>query len=277
VDDEELRLRATGLRERGMTLRQVRRELGIAVDHLTRILAGGPRIDLRRERDKSEELCRAAKLLRSRGRTYQQIAMELGLASSTVGVWCRDVDDAVTGRSGPERRAVSVRRAAHRREAHRQQALLEGAREIGHLSERELMLLGMALYWAEGAKSKPWRLAERIVFVNSDPTMVNVFLRWLELMGVEPARRTFRLQIHDSADADAAVAYWAELIGVSPQVFGTTSLKRHNPKTVRKNVGECYRGCLRIEVRRSAELYRRVAGAWFGIVDASRRLPPRAP
>ncbi len=142
VDDEDLRLRATELRGRGMTLRQVRRDLGIGVDQLTRILLGGPRIDLRRERDKSEELRRMAKLLRSRGSSYQQIAMELGLASSTVGVWCRDVDDAVTGRSGQERRTESVRRAAHLREAQRQQALLEGAREIGHLGDRELMLLG---------------------------------------------------------------------------------------------------------------------------------------
>ena len=37
-------------------------------------------------------------------------------------------------------------------------------------------------------------------------------------------------------------------------------LKRHNPKTVRKNVGEGYHGCLRIDVRRSGDLYRRIEG-----------------
>jgi hypothetical protein len=41
---------------------------------------------------------------------------------------------------------------------------------------------------------------------------------------------------------------------------GNPTLKRHNPKTTRGNVGEAYHGCLRIEVRRSGDLYRRIEG-----------------
>jgi hypothetical protein len=37
-------------------------------------------------------------------------------------------------------------------------------------------------------------------------------------------------------------------------------IKRHNPQTVRKNVGENYHGCLRIVVHRSSDLYRRIEG-----------------
>jgi transposase-like protein len=44
------------------------------------------------------------------------------------------------------------------------------------------------------------------------------------------------------------------------------TLKRHNPKTVRKNVGEAYVGCLSIGVRQSRELYQRMAGTWQGIM-----------
>jgi len=36
--------------------------------------------------------------------------------------------------------------------------------------------------------------------------------------------------------------------------------QRHNPKTVRKNTGDEYHGCLRIDVRRSSGLYRRIEG-----------------
>ena len=42
--------------------------------------------------------------------------------------------------------------------------------------------------------------------------------------------------------------------------FRTPTLKRHNPKTVRKNIGDDYHGCLRIDVRRSSGLYRRIEG-----------------
>jgi hypothetical protein len=42
--------------------------------------------------------------------------------------------------------------------------------------------------------------------------------------------------------------------------FGQPTLKRHNPKTVRKNTGQDYHGCLIIRVRQSAELNRQVEG-----------------
>ncbi|SED21433.1 hypothetical protein [Streptomyces sp. TLI_105] len=40
-------------------------------------------------------------------------------------------------------------------------------------------------------------------------------------------------------------------------------------RRARMNAGEAYRGCLIIYVTRSADLYRRVEGAWYGIVGAA--------
>ena len=45
-----------------------------------------------------------------------------------------------------------------------------------------------------------------------------------------------------------------------PSQFRRPTLKRHNPKTVRKNTGGDYHGCLRIEVLRSSILYRQIEG-----------------
>lgn len=66
----------------------------------------------------------------------------------------------------------------------------------------------MAIYWSEGAKSKPWLINDRVTFINSDPTMINVFLRWLELLGVERSRLSFRLSIHESADVPRSEQFW---------------------------------------------------------------------
>ena len=41
------------------------------------------------------------------------------------------------------------------------------------------------------------------------------------------------------------------------------------PKTVRKNVGDDYRGCLRIDVRRSTGLYRKIEGWAQAIVSSN--------
>ncbi|MFC9116156.1 MULTISPECIES: hypothetical protein [Streptomyces] len=39
--------------------------------------------------------------------------------------------------------------------------------------------------------------------------------------------------------------------------------------TNRKNTGDTYRGCLRVDVRNGADLYRRIEGWWYGIVGAA--------
>ena len=58
--------------------------------------------------------------------------------------------------------------------------------------------------------------------------------------------------IHETGDVAAAQQFWLEVTHASPEQFNKPSLKRHNPKTTRKNVGEDYHGCLRIDVHRSS-------------------------
>ena len=58
----------------------------------------------------------------------------------------------------------------------------------------------------------------------------------------------------------AAKKFWLAVTGADPAQFRQTVLKRHNPRTVRKNVGADYQGCLRIDVLQSAGLYRRIEG-----------------
>ncbi|GFE16443.1 hypothetical protein Sgleb_44900 [Streptomyces glebosus] len=70
---------------------------------------------------------------------------------------------------------------------------------------------------------------------------------------------------------EAAEQFWADVTGADPSAFGKTTLKKHNPRTVRKNVGADYHGCLMIRVQQCAELYRRIEGWWYGIVLGAER------
>jgi hypothetical protein len=99
-----------------------------------------------------------------------------------------------------------------------------------------------------------------VVFINSDPALITFFLRFLDVAGVTRDDLTFRVYIHENADAGAAQQFWLDLTNAQSSQFRRPVLKRHNPKTVRTNVGENYHGCLRIDVRRSAGLYRRIEG-----------------
>ena len=106
---------------------------------------------------------------------------------------------------------------------------------------------------------RQWR-SDRVIFTNSDPALIRFFLRFLDAAGTPRATLSFRVYIHENADVAGAQRFWLEVTGARLDQFATPTLKRHNPKTVRKNVGESYHGCLRIDVHRSADLYRKVEG-----------------
>ena len=94
------------------------------------------------------------------------------------------------------------------------------------------------------------------------------FLRFLAVAGVTSERLICRVHIHESADVAAAQRYWQGVTGLADDQFREPTLKRHNPKTIRKNTGDDYHGCLVINVRQSARLYRQIEG-WAHAAMAS--------
>lgn len=206
--------------------------------------------------------------LRLQGWTYDQIEAELGCSRSSVSLWVRDLpkpDPRYTPEEHRELMQAGLSRLRKAQDEERKRVKQGAAQEIGELTDRELFMAGIALYWAEGQKSKPYQRREVVNFVNSDPAVIQVFLAWLDLLGVARERLGFRVMIHESADVAGAEQYWADLVGIDVTTLQRTTLKKHNPKTVRKNIGEGYRGCLVVRVRQGAELYCRIEGWWSGI------------
>ncbi|MER6752129.1 hypothetical protein [Streptomyces fungicidicus] len=270
ADFEGLRERAVALRRAGHSLRQIRDELKIYNnDILNQLVKGEPPPAWTKRPNAKDGLRERARELRLQGWTYDRIEVELGCSRSSVSLWVRDLPKPERRRT-PEEAAAIARRGWEAklrvRDEERQRTKDAAKRAVGDLSARELFLVGVGLYWAEGGKDKPYDRRENVAFVNSDPGMIKVFLAWLDLLGVERERLRFTVMIHETADVAGAERYWARLVGADRSAFNKTTLKRHNPKTVRKNVGDAYRGCLLIKVLKGAELYRRIEGSWYGIV-----------
>jgi len=270
ADFDDLRNRAIALRRAGHSLRQIRDQLKIFNnDVLNRLVKGEPPPAWTKRPNAKDDLRERARELRLQGWTYDRIQVELGCSRSSVSLWVRDLPRPEPRYTPEEQRALMRDGLARHRAAERQQreeSKASALREIGELTDRELFMAGIALYWAEGAKSKPYDRRERAVFVNSDAGVIKTYLAWLDLLGVDRARLTFRVLVHESADIEAAHRHWAAVAGVDVSVFARPTLKKHNPRTVRKNTGEGYHGCLVVCVARSAHLYKRIEGWWEGIV-----------
>jgi predicted transcriptional regulator len=273
----QLREEAIALRLAGKSLREIKDKLGpVGKRTLSAALKGTPPAEWTHRPNAKDDLRDRARELRTQGLSYNEIVAELGVSKSSVSLWVRDLPCPERFKYvHSERRLEGLRRYNEARRA-RQAAesaaeSAAAAAEIGDLTDRELLIAGAIAYWCEGSKNKPDRKANRVTFINSDPGLIGFFLRFLDAAGVGQEDLILRVYIHENADAEDAQKFWLEVTGTEPDQFRSPVLKHHNPKTLRTNVGEGYHGCLRIDVRRSTALYRRIE-AW-----ASAAMTPGAP
>jgi len=263
----QLREQAIALRRAGKSRREIKEILSIRSNEtLNEALKGEPPLPWTWRPNAKDDLHARARKLREQGLAYHQIAAELGVSKSTVSLWVRDLPrpPGLSYEECRRRSAEGVRKywAAERprREAKRQAVTDVAAESVGPLTDREILIAGAIAYWCEGSKNKPDRRSDRVIFTNSDPALIRLFLRFLEVAGVESETLTYRVQIHENADVAAAQRFWIDVTRAPRDQFRRPSLKRHNPRTVRKNTGDGYHGCLRIDVCRSTRLYRQIEG-----------------
>ncbi len=266
---------ARQLRRAGWTYDEVARELGVAKSTCSLWLRDLPRPEplpapafpaaLRPPLSAPERRSRAREL-RAAGALLREIAAELEVTVATVSSWCLGMPVVPRSRHGGDLEHVKAMAEARwrplreARDRRREEVHAAAAAQLGPVTSRDLLVALAVSYWCEGAKAKPWNPRESVHWMNSDPGLVSLFLAGLREAGVRPEQVTFRLSIHERADEVAARTWWAEHVGVTPDSFARTTLKRHNPTTVRHASGEHYRGCLTVRVRGSRELYQRLHG-----------------
>lgn len=272
---DQLREQAVALRRAGKSVRQIKQILGpIGNRTLHDALRGEPPPTWTRRPNAKDDLRAKARALRLQGLDYEEIVAQLNVSKSSVSLWVRDLPrpPGLTTDERAKRAAEGMRRYwdAERpvRAARRAAASTAAAASIGNLTDREILIAGTVAYWCEGTKNKPYRRADRVTFANSDPELISFFLLFLDTIGIPRSDLAFQLQIHETADVASAKRFWLALTEARTEQFGKTSLKRHNPLSTRKNTGDGYHGCLRVDVRRSYELYRKIEG-WASAVMAA--------
>lgn len=212
--------------------------------------------------------------LRRRGLSYSEILKQISVAKSTLSLWLRSVNLSKRQEQKlTEKKLASMRRGAIAKRNQRiektQFIKNEAVSEIKTISNRELWLIGAALYWAEGSKAKDHNISQGLIFNNSDPLMIGLFLKWLNnILKIKNNGIHFEIYIHENHknNIENAKKFWAKITKRNVSEFSRIYFKKNKINTKRKNIGQNYYGLLRIKVRKSSDLNRKVSGWIEGII-----------
>jgi len=177
--------------------------------------------------------------LRKQGKSYNEIVKVLRIPKSTLSLWLRNVKMPVEierkfwdktrkkwARSISKFNKERIKTAREKAKKIQEDA----SQDIGTLSRRELLLIGTALYWAEGYKKARWSLQ----FSNSDPTMIRLMMQFFKKVCNIPKEKIRALvQIHPNVTSKRAVNYWSRISEI-PKTQFAKSYSRLTPSSKQK-------------------------------------------
>jgi len=221
-----------------------------------------------------KELQQKAIALRKEGKTYGEILKSIPVAKSTLSLWLRDVGLAKKQHQTltDKKRAAQLRGGASRKSERvvRESNIHQKAKsEVGTLSQRELWLIGVALYWAEGTKQKKHNVSQGLELINDDYRLLHVYIKWLKNIGIPQTSLVFDIYLHQASRkrSKEVIEYWVRKLALPRSAVIHTYFKRHKTMGQRRKLPSEYFGSCRIKVRASTDLNRKVDGWVKGILE----------
>jgi hypothetical protein len=209
---------------------------------------------------------KSARRLRAQGFSMNEIYRRLGVSKGSVSLWVTDIQltpeqKQQLSEKGQKKEVVERRRTTRlaRENARRQTIINEAKKDIRGISSRELFVLGVGLYWAEGGKTQ----RGLVRFSNSDPLLIQIMMRFFDTICKVPKTK-FRghVHLHPHLSARTAAEYWHKISKIPLNQFFKTS-QQHNKASQNKKDSLPY-GTFTIYVC-NTELFLRIKGWMEGI------------
>jgi len=213
------------------------------------------------------------------GRSYNEITRLLKVPKSTLSGWFTDLElpKEATKRLKNRVHAASIRGLIARNknqttiaEARSREMHDEGKKLIKDISKRDLLIIGTALYWAEGYK-KPvvirgkTRTSHRVSLTNSDPDLICVFLQFLrEACGVPNKKITIWIRYFKHQDQIYLLDFWQKRCNMPYSNFRNTLQTVSISSQRKKSYNSLPFGVAQISVN-STNLYHKIMGLISGI------------
>jgi len=205
-------------------------------------------------------------ILRRSGKSYSEIQKILGIANkSTVSYWLRGLK-----LSPKEESALKTNlRIAHKRglfHANKTRHLrvskenkkwfTYGKRVFNTLDNNNKMLaiLAAGLYWAEGTKVIDQHRTPSLIFSNSDPAMISIFMKFIRIiLRVPEIKIRSGIHLYSSTEIDKARKFWSKITKLPSERFYIITQISRASKLMRGNT--LPRGTLALKINSRKEFY----------------------
>jgi transcriptional regulator with XRE-family HTH domain len=203
--------------------------------------------------------------LRKNGLSYSEILKKMDVSKSTLSVWLREIEltneqkNQLLNKMDKSRYEVAKRKVADRKK--RTEEIVRNAKkEVSIFCKEPLFFVGLALYWAEGAKNP----TEKVKFANSDERMILLMMKWFRKVCKVPEKK-FKIHIHMHTlhIRKDIITYWSELTRVPESQFYRPYIKKTSLGQ-RRNI--LYNGTCSIMVH-DKNLFRRIVGWKLGLQE----------
>lgn len=165
------------------------------------------------------------------GKTYGEIRNSFGIPKSTLSTWFSKLEISKKA----QKLLYSKRKNGYLKlvEFNKIRTLniikenedirLDFQSRVRKLNNRELMLLGAALYWGEGYKNFTFNKKTAypyVCFGNSDPQMIVIFLNFMErILDIPRDKVRTQVMIYPNLNPKSAVDYWQAVTQIPKENF----------------------------------------------------------
>jgi transcriptional regulator with XRE-family HTH domain len=171
--------------------------------------------------------------LRKQGKSYSQIKKEVNVSKGTLSRWLQDYPLSEKRLRelrdhNPKRIEKFCKTMRAKRQSDFDDFFAKAKKEIGEISDREKLISGFYLYWAEGSKSKRYSVSVS----NTDPGVLVFFIEWLELLGVSREDMKVKLHVYQDMDTDKKQEYWKDVLSLPKDQFRPPYTKESNQSSL---------------------------------------------
>jgi len=165
--------------------------------------------------------------LRLEGKSYSEIRKVVKVSKSSLSLWLKDISltgDQLKRIKGKKEKAIEsfIETMKLKRERKLLDYYTKQKKNWLPLSERELFLSGLFLYWGEGNKAS----RNTVSVSNTDPNVIKFSILWLvKSLKVPKNKVKVSLQLYSDMNINESTNYWVKELGIPAEQFNKPYIK----------------------------------------------------